>query len=468
MIADARVGAMDQRIEDRAAGAVLASACGDALGAGYEFGPPLPKLVPVRMRGGGSFEWAPGEWTDDTSMAVPVLRVVARGVPLEGAALDEIAAAWIDWSTEARDVGNQTRAVCDAATDRTAAALTEAARAFAEARPHSAGNGSLMRTTPVALAHLDDLPSLVVAARRVSSLTHADPLAGDACVLWTLAIRSAIMTGEPRLRDGLGALPRERREYWSSLIDEAEEGRPADFPKNGWAGAALQGAWSAVTHGSGVQDVLERAVRGGNDTDTVAAIAGGVVGAMEGASGVPDAWRRMVHGWPGLTADDLVEMAVAAVRARHAAATVRPERVLLEAVRVLHDRGYEALTALPAFYATGHWRCRVQGAGGTEYLAYTNARQWDLLDDGRVDPITAEELADRLLAARPDLEQDRRPAVAYRFWYAALLEHAGDRLPYMADDYQAPVDEGRVGLTGPEGTGLLGNSFPLPPAVPPA
>ncbi len=459
---------MDQRIEDRAAGAVLASACGDALGAGYEFGPPLQKLVPVRMRGGGGFDWAPGEWTDDTSMAVPILRVVARGVPLEGAALDEIAAAWIDWSTEAPDVGNQTRVVCDAAADRTADALAESARAFAAAHPHSAGNGSLMRTTPVALAHLDDLPNLVAAARRVSALTHADPLAGDACVLWSLAIRNAIMTGEPRIREGIGAVPRDRREYWSSLIDEAEERQPSDFTKNGWAGAALQGAWSAVTHGSGVQDVLERAVRGGNDTDTVAAIAGGVIGAMEGASGVPDAWRGMVHGWPGLTADDLVEMAVAAVRARHTATTAQPEHVLLQAVRVLHERGYEAVTALPAFHATGHWRCRVLGGSGTEYLAYTNARQWDLLDDGRIDPVGAEELAERLLAARPDLEQERRPAVAYRFWYAALLEHAGDRLPYTVDDYQSPIDEGRVGLTGPERPGLLGGSFPLPPSVPPA
>ncbi|RIX28868.1 ADP-ribosylglycohydrolase family protein [Amnibacterium setariae] len=461
---------MDQRIEDRAAGAVLASACGDALGAGYEFGPPMPGVMPVRMKGGGGFDWAPGEWTDDTSMAIPILRVVARGVPLEGAALDEVAAAWIEWSKEAPDVGNQTRAVCDAATAPTAEALGAAARAFADAHPNSAGNGSLMRTTPVALAHLDDPRALVAAARRVSDLTHADPLAGDACVLWSLAIRSAITTGEPRLRDQLGALPRERREYWSGLIDAAEEGRPNDFPKNGWAGAALQGAWSAITRGSGVRDVLERAVRGGNDTDTVAAIAGGVIGAMHGASAVPEEWRRIVHGWPGLTADDLVELAVAAVRGRRVATTVRPEQVLLQAVRVLHERGYEALHVWMAVYATGHWRCLLVGDGGRgpEHLRYTTGRQWDLLDDGRVDPIGPEELADRILAAHPGIEADRRPAPAYRFWYAALLEHAGDRVPYMADDYESPWKEGRVALSGPDRPGLLGRSFPLPPEVPPA
>lgn len=55
---------------DRAAGVLLGMACGDALGAGYEFGPPLGADVEVRMAGGGSCGWAPGEWTDDTSMAI--------------------------------------------------------------------------------------------------------------------------------------------------------------------------------------------------------------------------------------------------------------------------------------------------------------------------------------------------------------------------------------------------------------
>lgn len=57
---------------DRARGVLLATAAGDALGAGYEFGPPLPADAPVTMKGGGTFRWAPGEWTDDTSMALAV------------------------------------------------------------------------------------------------------------------------------------------------------------------------------------------------------------------------------------------------------------------------------------------------------------------------------------------------------------------------------------------------------------
>ena len=63
---------------DRAAGVLLAMACGDALGAGYEFGPPLGADVVVVMAGGGSFGWAPGEWTDDTSMAIAIARSARR------------------------------------------------------------------------------------------------------------------------------------------------------------------------------------------------------------------------------------------------------------------------------------------------------------------------------------------------------------------------------------------------------
>lgn len=64
---------------ERAAGAILGMASGDALGAGYEFGPPLPSDTPVSMDGGRRGPWQPGERTDDTSMAIPILRVLAAG-----------------------------------------------------------------------------------------------------------------------------------------------------------------------------------------------------------------------------------------------------------------------------------------------------------------------------------------------------------------------------------------------------
>ncbi|MBU1251326.1 MAG: ADP-ribosylglycohydrolase family protein [Actinobacteria bacterium] len=313
---------------DRAAGVLLGLASGDALGAGYEFGPPLPDETPVGMIGGGGFGWVPGEWTDDTAMAVPIAQAAARGADLrEEAVLDEIVAAWIDWARTAADVGVQTRAVLAEAARAggTAAAARDAARSLHERTGKSAGNGSLMRTAPVALAHLHDPDAAAEAARALSVLTHWDDDAGDSCVLWTLAIRHAVLTGELDARTGLDALPAARRDRWAALLDDAEQREPRDFEHNGWVVEALQGAWSSIhratdahaetpTPGAALVDGLERAVRGGRDTDTVAAIAGGLLGAVHGASAVPSAWRLLVHGHPGLRAPDLVELAALAAR----------------------------------------------------------------------------------------------------------------------------------------------------------
>ena len=88
------------------------TAAGDALGAGYEFGPPLPDDAPVTMRGGGACNWAPGEWTDDTAMAIAIAEVAATGADLRSVdAQDQIVARWVGWSRTAPDVGIQTRRV---------------------------------------------------------------------------------------------------------------------------------------------------------------------------------------------------------------------------------------------------------------------------------------------------------------------------------------------------------------------
>jgi len=83
---------------------------------------------------------------------------------------------------------------------------------------------------------------------------------------------------------------------------------------NGWVVAALLGAWSAVSGSTSYADGASRAVNGGGDTDTVAAIAGALLGARYGGSAVPVRWRRVLHGWPGLRARDLVSLAVLTTR----------------------------------------------------------------------------------------------------------------------------------------------------------
>lgn len=297
---------------DRARGVLLGTAAGDALGAGYEFGPAFGPNEPVSMKGGGTFNWAPGEWTDDTSMAVPVAQELAMGSRLEDAStLDSIVATWCAWAVSAPDVGIQTRKVLSNLPEPTATAARDAAEELHEQTGRTAGNGSLMRTAPVALAYLGEGQegALMAAARSVSSLTHADPAAGDACALWCLAIRHAVLTGELDLAAQLRWLPTESAAFWAEKIELAGGQSPRDFPDNGWVVQALQGAWSAIANGSGLQDCLAGAVRGGNDTDTVAAIAGGLAGGAFGASAVPQEWTRVLHGWPALTGSQFADLA---------------------------------------------------------------------------------------------------------------------------------------------------------------
>ena len=307
---------------DRSAGVLLGLACGDALGAGFAYAGPLPPGTVVGMRGGSGANWARGEWTDYTALAIPVARAAADGLDLRAeSTLDLIAAEWVDWAATSPYAGHQLGAALSGP-DRTAAGVRSAARAQHDAVGRSAGNGCLIRTAPVALAFLHDPDALADAARRLSELTHCETDAEDACVLWGLAIRHAVLTGELDLRAGLGALSPGRRQLWTARINHAERCQPRDFTRNGWVVQALQGAWSAIVHTEGLTGAatdaaryrlgVETAVRGGGNADAVAGIAGALLAAGYGLAAVPSEWRRLVQGWPGLRGADLVRLSVLA------------------------------------------------------------------------------------------------------------------------------------------------------------
>lgn len=310
----------DQR--DRAAGVLLGCAVGDALGVPFEFKPPqkfAPEDLPLGMPGGGPFNFAPGEWSDDTQMTLCIARAAYDGLDLSGKkGLERVARAFSGWyAGHPRDVGGQVSSVLATARTKGWKGLaTRAAERFVNAPDSSAGNGSLMRTSAVALRHLDNEEKATQAARKVSALTHADPECLDACVIWVQIIRAAILEGNPYvgLAKGLGNLAPERRGIWAERFAEAEERMPYDFPNNGWVVHAIQSAWSAVTlaahHGGGYEEGIYAAVGCGKDTDTVAAIAGAVLGATYGASGIRPQWRAEVHGWPCTTGADLVRIAL--------------------------------------------------------------------------------------------------------------------------------------------------------------
>jgi len=302
---------------DRVVGTLVGLATGDALGAGYEFA--APPVAKAAMIGGGLGAWAPGEWTDDTQQAICVA-VSAAGGALDAGTVGQAFLAW--FADDPKDVGNQTRAVLEAA--HTGSDLHTVSQSYFERHPDgAAGNGSLMRTAPVALAHLGDDEMIVAAACEISALTHADPLAGEACAIWCIAIDRAVR--ERRLDgiwDGVDLLPGDAQTRWAGWLLAAETQPASTFAPNGFVVGALQAAWAAIRQTPipaeepcrHLQDALHAAVRIGHDTDTVAAIAGSLLGARWGASAIPLAWTSMLHGWPGLATRDLLRLAVLAVR----------------------------------------------------------------------------------------------------------------------------------------------------------
>jgi len=308
-------------VRDRAAGALLGLACGDALGVPYEFdrlrlGPDQPPA----MLGGGLGDFEAGEWSDDTCMAIAVAEGLCTGDSLRER-LDAIARRFLDWyRSSPADIGVQTRAVLAGAALGAApsshergpgAALAGEAAAYARAHPHAAGNGALMRTAPVALAHLDDRAACAGAATAVAALTHADPQAIESCVLWTEAVRVAVTRGVLDLAGGLDLVPRESRGFWSGVLAEATEGDLARFHPNGWSVRTLQVAYGAILRaGADLEESLAAAIRVGDDTDTVAAVAGSLLGALHGAAALPQHWLDALHGWPGHRAEDLRRLAV--------------------------------------------------------------------------------------------------------------------------------------------------------------
>ncbi len=310
-------------IIDRARGALLGAAVGDALGVPYEFVSP-PEGEP-EMKGGGLGPYQPGEWSDDTQMSALTARIAATGLPLASKkALIRLGDALIDWmGFGASDMGTQTRAVLALAatpgSGDTADRLARAARTFSETNRRAPGNAALTRISPVALAYLGSRERTAQAAQSLTRLTHYDRLADEASILWAEAIRNAVLTGTIDIFGGFDFLVEESATRWDRLLHDAERAR-YDVNQNSRVQVALQSAWDAVysvKHLRGadaVREGLVRAVRIGGDTDSTATLAGALLGAAYGESCIPAQWAQAVHGWPGMTGTDYADLAEKIVR----------------------------------------------------------------------------------------------------------------------------------------------------------
>lgn len=306
---------MSKDREDRIKGVLLGGACGDALGAGYETGKPVPDSGATMC--GGGYGFAPGEWTDDTCGAIAV--ALGRSVP------EDVAKGLLSWFwTRPPDVGITTRQVLSRT--KSPGTMYQASRAHGKrqaALPKIEGydpgvaNGSLMRTGPVCLPYLGDRRKVALAARQISDLTHFDPegYTGDACTLWSLFIEEAVTTGCVSFYGGLGFVAQSRQDYWRLVIKGVFAEGSVPPARNGGVVGAFKAALWAVSRADSLEDGLQRAVAIGGDTDTVAAIAGSLLGAIYGASAVPAEWRSKLHGWPGLNGAGLEELALSAAGA---------------------------------------------------------------------------------------------------------------------------------------------------------
>jgi ADP-ribosyl-[dinitrogen reductase] hydrolase len=121
--------------------------------------------------------------------------------------------------------------------------------------------------------------------------------------------------GELDFEPGFEFHPDEAKVKWRGFLQEAAEHSPVHFENNGWVVAAFKAAASAVIIGHyDYTKGIEAAIRAGFDTDTVAAIAGSLLGAISGEKYLPEEWKEILHGWPTFEVGSLTELSSTAIR----------------------------------------------------------------------------------------------------------------------------------------------------------
>lgn len=276
-----------ESVIDRARGALVGLAVGDALGTTLEFSARDSRPHHTEMTGGGPFGLAPGQWTDDTSMALALADSLIAQDGFDAADLMDRFVAW--WQEGAYsctgacfDIGNATWQALDY--------YRHGGGAFAGSTdPTTAGNGSLMRLAPAVLHTLHDAEACRRIAADQSRTTHGAREATEACVVFADLLRSAILgankteTLATRTWDGTQNIQAVARGDW--------RGRPrAQIRSSGYVIHTLEAALWAVDGTDSFEDALVLAVNLGDDADSVGAVTGQLAGALYGLSGIPAQW----------------------------------------------------------------------------------------------------------------------------------------------------------------------------------
>ena len=273
-------------------------AVGDALGGPVEF---VEKTVIARkhgrlgeMIGGGWLNLKPGEWTDDTAMALAIAQSL---VDKNAFAPDDIAARFVAWlESSPPDVGNHTRAVLgrmrgEKMPGGKAVDWKTASTGVQRLSPASAGNGSLMRCAPVALFHLSDAAARLENSKISSEITHAHTECQWSCALANAFIANAIaLGGRDAALDAAMEECRAMPAHIRTRVGLAPGKSREELKPTGYVLDTLDCAIWALMNSDSFEEAVVEAVNLGGDADTTGAVCGALAGAFYGESEIPARW----------------------------------------------------------------------------------------------------------------------------------------------------------------------------------
>lgn len=300
---------------DRQRGCLIGLAVGDALGAAIEFRAPGTFKPVTGYRSGGPHGLAPGEWTDDTSMAL----ALADSIACAGWDLNDQAKRYVAWWRQGEysvdgtcfDIGITTRSALVRFSD------CGDARRSGDSSERASGNGAIMRLAPVPIRYLDYFPGRIVdladLAEESSLTTHASPQCLSACRYMALVLCGLMhrLERDKVLTPGWEPLSVLRAaEPLHPAVDEVAMGsfrqrKPPQIVGSGYVVRSLEAALWAFHDAADFREAVLRAVNLGDDADTTGAVCGQFAGAYWGESGIPDDWRD------GLARPDMIENALA-------------------------------------------------------------------------------------------------------------------------------------------------------------
>ena len=281
---------------DRAQGCLLGQLIGDSLGSLVEFKrvDQIHALYPQgcrELRNGGTWDNLAGQPTDDSELALMLARTLAKvGRYDRGAVLD----AYVHWFKHAWDIGGTIRAALGSAVR--GATTEERLRLVAQyADPSKPTNGSLMRISPLGIFGAGRPEQAADWARAESRLTHPHPLSQGACAVYVAALATAIGSDvSPRECFEAALAEADRSNAHADIrrtLDAARLAPPSNYVTSmGWVLIALQNAFYQLLHAPGVEDGIVDTIMHGGDTDTTAAIAGALLGAVHGRRQIPQRW----------------------------------------------------------------------------------------------------------------------------------------------------------------------------------